>query len=114
MRRELAGELAAAGGERAKYLKALQDAERYGIDGPFLLIHARGWSGRFALPATHRSVILRPAALAAALAVLVGGCGDGRPMSKAEGSAWHGRTIHFAPTHASSGADTSGRCRSGT
>jgi hypothetical protein len=26
----------------AKYLKALHDAERYGIDDPFLLIHARG------------------------------------------------------------------------
>jgi len=56
--------------------------------------------------------------------MLVSGCGDGRAdplgewtvvshrfpgisaMSEAEASAWHGRTIHFAPTHASSGADT--------
>lgn len=28
--------------QEAKYLKALQDAERYALDGPFLLIHARG------------------------------------------------------------------------
>jgi putative lipoprotein len=28
--------------QEAKYLKALQDAERYGFDGAFLLIHTRG------------------------------------------------------------------------
>ena len=68
--------------QESKYLKALQDAERYALDGPFLLIHARGMDRPLRFTRHTRSVMLRPAALASA--VLAGSCGDGRPDELSE------------------------------